>query len=71
MAGRPWREDLRAVHLPFHRRLLPHLGRLAPLWTHNDRHASNLLWNPATGTVSTVLDGLRLLDRVRLRTRRS
>jgi Ser/Thr protein kinase RdoA (MazF antagonist) len=56
LAGRPWREDLRAVHLPFHRSLLPHLGRLAPLWTHNDWHASNLLWDPATGTVSTVLD---------------
>jgi Ser/Thr protein kinase RdoA (MazF antagonist) len=56
LAGRPWREDLRTVHLPFHRRLLPHLGRLAPLWTHNDWHASNLLWDAATGTVSTVLD---------------
>ncbi|WP_369231227.1 phosphotransferase enzyme family protein [Streptomyces sp. R21] len=56
LAGRPWRDDLRAVHLPFHRRLLPHLGHLAPLWTHNDWHASNLLWDAAAGTVSTVLD---------------
>ena len=30
---------------PFHAELLPLLPRLAPLWTHNDLHASNLLWS--------------------------
>jgi Ser/Thr protein kinase RdoA (MazF antagonist) len=30
---------------PFHARLLPLLPALAPLWTHNDLHASNLLWS--------------------------
>ncbi|MGC1783597.1 MAG: phosphotransferase [Acidobacteriaceae bacterium] len=30
---------------PFHAELAPHLPALAPLWTHNDLHASNLLWS--------------------------
>jgi Ser/Thr protein kinase RdoA (MazF antagonist) len=30
---------------PFHQELLPHLPALLPLWTHNDLHASNLLWS--------------------------
>ena len=30
---------------PFHARLMPLLPELAPLWTHNDLHASNLMWS--------------------------
>jgi len=30
---------------PFHAELLPLLPALKPLWTHNDLHASNLLWS--------------------------
>ncbi len=30
---------------PFHAELQPLLAALPPLWTHNDLHASNLLWN--------------------------
>ena len=30
---------------PFHAELLPFLPSLPSLWTHNDLHASNLLWN--------------------------
>jgi len=30
---------------PFHARLWPLLPVLTPLWTHNDLHASNLLWS--------------------------
>jgi Ser/Thr protein kinase RdoA (MazF antagonist) len=30
---------------PFHAELLPLLPSLPPLWTHNDLHASNLLWS--------------------------
>src|ERR1039458_1542966 len=30
---------------PFHVELLPLLPALAPLWTHNDLHASNLFWS--------------------------
>jgi Ser/Thr protein kinase RdoA (MazF antagonist) len=32
---------------PFHARLAPFLPALTPLWTHNDLHASNLLWSDA------------------------
>lgn len=55
LADLPWREDTQRVLLPLHERLAPHLGALRPLWTHNDWHASNLLWG-ADGEVSTVLD---------------
>lgn len=58
LAGRPWRADLDRLHLPFHRMLAPLLDDLEPLWTHNDWHASNLLWD-LDGTpagVATVLD---------------
>jgi Ser/Thr protein kinase RdoA (MazF antagonist) len=54
LARRPWREDIERWHLPFQQRLRPHLAALEPLWTHNDLHASNLLWRG--GQVSTVLD---------------
>jgi Ser/Thr protein kinase RdoA (MazF antagonist) len=30
---------------PFHAELIPLLPALAPLWTHNDLHASNLFWS--------------------------
>ena len=30
---------------PFHAELLPLLPSMLPLWTHNDLHASNLLWS--------------------------
>jgi Ser/Thr protein kinase RdoA (MazF antagonist) len=33
------------VLAPFHAQLLPLLPGLKPLWTHNDLHASNLLWS--------------------------
>jgi Ser/Thr protein kinase RdoA (MazF antagonist) len=54
LASQPWEEELERWHLPFHRRLLPVLADLPPLWTHNDFHASNLLWSG--GRVATVLD---------------
>ncbi|MFJ2237267.1 phosphotransferase enzyme family protein [Streptomyces sp. NPDC087859] len=50
-----WREDTDRVLAPLHEELAPHLPGLLPLWTHNDWHASNLLWD-AEGQVSTVLD---------------
>ncbi|HEY6490967.1 MAG: phosphotransferase [Terracidiphilus sp.] len=33
---------------PFHAELLPHLPALAPLWTHNDLHPSNLFWSDSS-----------------------
>ncbi|HLY57048.1 MAG TPA: phosphotransferase, partial [Stellaceae bacterium] len=58
LARRPWRRDIAQLLEPFHRRLVPHLGGLRPLWTHNDWHASNLLWSDAgdRAEVSAVLD---------------
>ncbi|XUL86434.1 aminoglycoside phosphotransferase family protein [Streptomyces galilaeus] len=55
LAEFPWREDTRRVLLPLYEELAPHLPGLTPLWTHNDWHASNLLWNE-DGSVATALD---------------
>ncbi|MGA2890377.1 MAG: phosphotransferase [Terracidiphilus sp.] len=43
---------------PFHAELLPFLPALKPLWTHNDMHASNLLWsdNGDEARVVAVID---------------
>ncbi|MFH8800926.1 phosphotransferase enzyme family protein [Streptomyces sp. NPDC017936] len=60
----PLDADLARWHLPLHAELVPFLHELEPLWTHNDWHASNLLWDTTGGadTVSTVLD-FNLSDR--------
>lgn len=57
LAQRDWQHEVTRVLLPFHARLSPMLHGLTPLWTHNDWHASNLLWQ-ARGpvAVATVLD---------------
>lgn len=55
LAARDWREDVERWHLPHHERLRPLLAELEPLWTHNDFHASNLLWRSGE-QVATVLD---------------
>lgn len=39
---------------PFHAELLPLLPALAPLWTHNDLHASNLFWSDAGDNAQTA-----------------
>jgi Ser/Thr protein kinase RdoA (MazF antagonist) len=41
------RDEALALLAPFHAELQPLLPALAPLWTHNDWHASNLLWSDA------------------------
>lgn len=43
---------------PFHRELMPLLPGLAPLWTHNDFHPSNLFWSGTerTATVTAAID---------------
>lgn len=58
LAARDWREQVERWHLPHHERAFPHLTELEPLWSHNDFHASNLLWRVrrSTAQVSTVLD---------------
>ena len=60
LAMRPWREEIVATIGPWHAQLVPLLEAhgagtvpgLAPLWTHGDWHASNLLWLGA-GAVGT------------------
>jgi len=39
---------------PFHAQLRPLLSSLKPLWTHNDLHASNLLWSDSSGNARAV-----------------
>lgn len=43
---------------PFHHELLPLIPALKPLWTHNDLHASNLLWNSTRddARVAAIID---------------
>ena len=49
---------------PFHAELLPVLRRLAPLWTHNDLHPSNLFWSDATRAAhATAVIDFGLCDR--------
>lgn len=55
-----WIADLERWHLPYYERLRPLLGELEPLWTHNDLHASNLLWRGQDAV--TVID-FNLADR--------
>ena len=58
LENRPWRGEVAQHLLPWHAGLKPYLDEFAPLWTHNDWHASNLLWSDATeqAQVQTVLD---------------
>jgi Ser/Thr protein kinase RdoA (MazF antagonist) len=58
LAGRAWREQVSETLLPFYRKFQPFIGWLVPLWTHNDWHASNLLWSDAgpQASVHSVLD---------------
>lgn len=58
LAARNWREDIARTIAPWHARLAPLLPALAPLWTHGDWHASNLIWSGSGdgAEVGTVLD---------------
>jgi Ser/Thr protein kinase RdoA (MazF antagonist) len=49
---------------PFHAELAPLLPALAPLWTHNDLHASNLFWSDTTSAAhATAIIDFGLADR--------
>lgn len=68
LAARPVLEDylIQSCHCdealellaPFHQELQPLLHALTPLWTHNDLHASNLLWSSAgdDAQVAAIID---------------
>lgn len=55
LADKDWHVQLSELLLPWHQALHPLLREQPALWTHNDWHASNLLWT-ADGSVSSVLD---------------
>lgn len=42
---RHWPDSMQELLLPWHARLQAFLPHLKPLWTHNDFHASNLMWS--------------------------
>jgi Ser/Thr protein kinase RdoA (MazF antagonist) len=49
---------------PFHDELLPLMPSLAPLWTHNDLHASNLFWSDTSNNAqATAVIDFGLADR--------
>ncbi len=58
LSARPWQNAVRQVLLPFHHRLQSFQAQLAPLWTHNDWHGSNLLWrrSGSADEVCTIVD---------------
>jgi Ser/Thr protein kinase RdoA (MazF antagonist) len=55
VAERPWRRQMAALFGVSAAGLAARLAAAPPLWTHNDWHPSNLLWD-RDGTVRTVID---------------
>jgi Ser/Thr protein kinase RdoA (MazF antagonist) len=55
---RDWRASMERLHLPFYGEFRPWLRFLEPLWTHNDFHASNLMWSgdSADAEVTAIID---------------
>jgi len=47
-----WQSDLANAIAPFHEAYLALAPQLEPLWTHNDWHASNLLWSDSSAAAS-------------------
>lgn len=56
--GKNWQTEIARAIAPFHGRYLDVMPHLESLWTHNDWHASNLLWSDTstTASVRTVFD---------------
>lgn len=64
LADRPCAEEALSLLEPSHQELKPILPHLAPLWTHNDWHASNLFWNrSAEDAQATAVIDFGLCDR--------
>jgi len=55
LADKDWRTQLGDLLLPWHTPVSGLLQQQPALWTHNDWHASNLLWSE-DGAVTSVLD---------------
>lgn len=58
LQARDWRRQFADFLLPLHDRLRPWLPSLRPQWTHNDLHASNLLWSSDApdARVTSIID---------------
>ena len=56
LVRRPWESELARSVLPWHSRVVARAAAEPVLWTHNDLHVSNLLWQPGLSQVSAVLD---------------
>jgi len=54
LQARACRSEALDLLTPFHAELLPLLPALRPLWTHNDWHASNLMWSDPTSDAQAV-----------------
>ncbi len=64
LRGRGSHNEALELLAPFHAQLLPLLPALRPLWTHNDLHASNLLWSDVSGNArATAIIDFGLTDR--------
>ena len=57
-AAREYGKQALELLAPFHAELMPILPVLKPLWTHNDLHASNLLWSGGgpNAQVTAIID---------------
>jgi len=55
---RRWQVSMDDLLLPFYSKLSPWFKHLSPLWTHNDLHASNLMWSgsDAGANVAGIID---------------
>jgi Ser/Thr protein kinase RdoA (MazF antagonist) len=64
LASRDWFREAQETFQPLSERLRPFLHVFQPLWTHNDFHASNLLWSnsSARAEVTDIFD-VGLADR--------
>ncbi len=58
LGNRDFLAEAKSSFESWHQTLVPFLPKLAPLWTHNDFHASNLMWrdNSPTSEVAEIFD---------------
>jgi Ser/Thr protein kinase RdoA (MazF antagonist) len=58
LRDRDWHACTDEILMPFHKELRALQGSLKPLWTHNDFHASNLMWSSNSGNaeVAAIFD---------------
>jgi Ser/Thr protein kinase RdoA (MazF antagonist) len=56
LSTRKCRDEALELLAPFHAEMRPLLPALAPLWTHNDLHASNLLWSEDGDEATATID---------------